>query len=64
MPTVLRCPSCRSSDIGLYMGGQLGKYECRGCGYVGPLVLEVGLPSPEEVEAAAKKKARKDGRRA
>lgn len=46
------------------MGGQLGKYECRSCGYAGPLVLEVELPSPEEVKAAAKKKARKDGRRA
>ncbi len=34
------CPSCRSKNITLYMGGQFGKYKCKDCGYVGPLIIE------------------------
>ncbi|MBI3190314.1 hypothetical protein HYZ41_01270 [archaeon] len=36
-----RCPACRSSGIGLYAGGITGSYECRKCGYIGPLILEL-----------------------
>lgn len=35
------CPVCKSPDIFLYMGGQLGMlYRCKKCGYTGPIVLE------------------------
>ena len=34
------CPKCKSSNITLYMGGKFGKYICKDCGYVGPLVIE------------------------
>jgi len=34
------CPQCESENITLYMGGQFGKYQCKDCGYVGPLILE------------------------
>jgi predicted RNA-binding Zn-ribbon protein involved in translation (DUF1610 family) len=35
------CPYCKSKNIGLYMGGQTGiQYECKACGYVGPIVIE------------------------
>jgi len=35
------CPKCKSSDIFLYLGGDLGiLYKCKKCGYLGPLVLE------------------------
>ncbi|MFQ5620914.1 MAG: NAD(P)/FAD-dependent oxidoreductase, partial [Candidatus Nanoarchaeia archaeon] len=36
----MNCPDCRSTEITLYMGGQFGKYLCKSCGYVGPLILE------------------------
>ena len=35
-----KCPTCRSVDITYYMGGQFGKYACKKCGYIGPLILE------------------------
>jgi len=34
------CPSCKSFDITFYMGGKFGKYICKKCGYVGPLIIE------------------------
>lgn len=35
------CPSCDSSDIFLYLGGDLGiLYKCKKCGYLGPVALE------------------------
>ncbi|OGM01335.1 hypothetical protein A3K72_03115 [Candidatus Woesearchaeota archaeon RBG_13_36_6] len=34
------CPSCKSKDITLFMGGIFGKYKCKKCGYIGPLVVE------------------------
>ncbi len=35
------CPKCRSSDIFLYLGGNMGMlYKCKKCEYLGPLVLE------------------------
>ncbi len=36
----LHCPTCRSTMVTLYAGGQLGKYLCQHCGYVGNLVLD------------------------
>ena len=38
------CPVCKSPDIFLYMGGQIGMlYKCNACGYIGPIVLEKDL---------------------
>lgn len=34
------CVKCRSRNVDLYMGFQFGKYKCKDCGYIGPLVLE------------------------
>lgn len=36
----MKCPYCKSENVGLYMGFQFGKYECGKCGYIGPLVIE------------------------
>ncbi len=39
MPKI--CPNCKSNDIYLWLGGNLGIiYECKNCGYRGPVVLE------------------------
>jgi len=37
---VKKCPSCGSTNITLNVGGELGKYECKDCSYVGPLIIE------------------------
>lgn len=34
------CPKCKSENVTLYMGGQFGKYECKDCGYIGPLIIK------------------------
>jgi len=46
----LRCPKCRSENIGFSAGGQTGNYECRDCFYVGPLVLEVEKKMPKKLK--------------
>lgn len=38
---VKMCPACGSKDIGLWMGSNLGMiYNCKKCGYKGPVVIE------------------------
>lgn len=37
---ILKCPNCKSEKITLYMGGQFGKYICKKCNYLGPIVVE------------------------
>ena len=34
------CPKCRSDEIKLHVGGRTGSYECKKCGYIGPLIIE------------------------
>lgn len=35
------CPNCKSPDIYLWLGGNLGIiYKCKNCGYRGPIILE------------------------
>ncbi|HIG93839.1 MAG: hypothetical protein QT02_C0004G0028 [archaeon GW2011_AR9] len=46
--TETRCPSCKSTKVTLYMGGQFGKYICKNCGYVGNLILEEVRSKPKE----------------
>ncbi len=36
----LKCLYCKSTEVGLYMGFQFGKYQCKKCGYVGVIVIE------------------------
>lgn len=38
--TTRLCPSCKSKEITLFMGGVFGKYKCKKCGYIGLLVVE------------------------
>ncbi|MBI5061299.1 MAG: hypothetical protein HZB67_03215 [Candidatus Aenigmarchaeota archaeon] len=41
MKTRKICPSCKSTNIALWMGAELGvRYRCGDCGYIGPIVLE------------------------
>ncbi len=35
-----KCPKCKSKNITLHMAGMSGKYKCKDCFYVGPLILE------------------------
>ena len=35
-----RCPSCKSSDVTLQIGFEIGNYQCKNCGYVGSLILD------------------------
>lgn len=56
MVSMKRCPVCCSDELELYMGAQFGKYRCKSCGYLGPLVLEQDFPELEQVEQATRKK--------
>ena len=41
MKLVKKCPKCGSTNITLWMGAALGIiYECKDCGYRGPLIIE------------------------
>lgn len=40
-PVAKVCPKCRSKNIFIWMGAQVGIiYECKNCGYRGPLIIE------------------------
>ncbi|MFH1210669.1 MAG: hypothetical protein V1645_02020 [archaeon] len=54
---VLKCPVCKSEEITTYMGGQFGKYICKKCGYIGPLVIEE--PNKQSNKQTPKAKKRK-----
>jgi uncharacterized Zn finger protein len=43
MKSGLKCPKCGSTNMSLYMGGQMGLYQCLECGYVGP----IGIRGPK-----------------
>ena len=45
---VKSCPACRSRDITLDTGGQTGKWRCKRCGYIGPLVVEEDMGDPKD----------------
>jgi len=34
------CPVCREEALKLFIGGQTGQFECKACGYIGPLIVE------------------------
>ena len=35
-----KCPKCGSVNLVLHVGGQIGMYRCKDCGYIGPLIIE------------------------
>jgi DNA-directed RNA polymerase subunit M/transcription elongation factor TFIIS len=38
-----RCPKCKIGNMTLYLGGYSGiLYQCKDCGYIGPLNIEEG----------------------
>ncbi len=45
---VQSCPKCKSNDIELDTGGQTGKYKCKKCGYIGPLIVEKDIESNKD----------------
>jgi hypothetical protein len=51
---VLKCPVCQSEEITTYMGGQFGKYICKKCGYIGPLVIETNKQSNKHLKQREK----------
>ena len=34
------CPVCNEDALKLFVGGQTGQFECKSCGYIGPLIVE------------------------
>ena len=34
------CPRCGSSDVYWYLPQDSSRWECRNCGYLGPLIIE------------------------
>ena len=44
------CPKCNSDDVGVVIGGQMGMWECRKCGFRGPSLLEKEMNEDEYFE--------------
>jgi len=36
----MKCPVCGSENMMLDSAGHTGKYRCKDCGYIGPIVIE------------------------
>ena len=36
----MRCPTCGSEDVVVYEGGKFATHHCKGCGYIGPFVVD------------------------
>jgi 2,3-bisphosphoglycerate-dependent phosphoglycerate mutase len=36
----MNCPNCKSSNIFLFAGGITGTYQCKDCGYTGPVIIK------------------------
>lgn len=45
-----QCPRCHSDAVTLAVGGQIGKYECKECGYMGPLIIEAQVVNKGKTE--------------
>jgi|TARA_Y100000031_G_C8209425_1_gene380166 transposase-like protein len=37
-----KCPVCKSYNVTLQIGFEIGNYQCKKCGYVGSLILKDG----------------------
>ena len=40
-------PQCKSRDVGVTIGGQAGKWECKACGFQGPEFPEIEMTEDE-----------------
>lgn len=40
MEKIKKCPNCGGEEVYWYAGAITGSYQCRKCGYIGPLVVE------------------------
>ena len=49
------CPKCKSDDVGVSIGGQMGIWECHACGFRGPSFLEQEMSEEEFLEYEEKK---------
>ncbi len=56
------CPICRKATLEAYMGGILGEYRCKNCGYVGPIALEI-YQEKRKNKKSGKKMSSKAGRK-
>ncbi len=52
---VRSCPKCKSDNIGIIIGGQMGMWECKDCGFRGPSFLEREMNEEEFLEYEEKK---------
>lgn len=44
------CPVCKEENLKLFVGGQTGQYECKSCGYVGPLIISKEINQKEKMK--------------
>jgi Zn ribbon nucleic-acid-binding protein len=49
------CPKCKSDEITVVIGGQMGMWECRGCGFRGPSFPEKEMTEEEYFDYLDKK---------
>ncbi|MEA3329639.1 MAG: hypothetical protein U9Q06_02745 [Nanoarchaeota archaeon] len=49
------CPKCKSDNIGMVIGGQIGIWECRDCGFKGPSMIEKEMTEDEYLDYEEKK---------
>jgi len=49
------CPKCKSDDVGLAIGGQIGMWECRKCGMKAASFAEKEMTEEEFLEYQEKK---------
>ena len=43
-----KCPQCSSENITWYMGAAFGKYICKKCNYIGPMIIEEIIEEDKE----------------
>jgi len=53
------CPRCGSSNIEWVLPQVWSKWECRRCGYVGPLIIEDGIIAKELQEQYEREQGKK-----
>lgn len=52
---VRSCPKCKSDEVGVTIGGQMGIWECHACGFRGPSFLEQEMTEDEFLDYEEKK---------
>jgi hypothetical protein len=54
------CPRCGSSNIEWVLPQTWSKWECRRCGYIGPLIIEDGVIAKELQEQYEREHGQQD----